>query len=132
VTAPPASFFATRRGRLTLLLLSAVQFLDVADSSIMNVAVPSIRRDLGFSVQNLQWVLDLLRHRHRTHQRPARRPHPARGGAHQRIPARPTGLRDLSWPPLPSSRCAPPTRAASRPPIPLTSAPAWTAFPRRN
>ena len=51
------SFLATRRGRLTLLLLCAVQFLDVADSSIMNVALPSIRRDLGFSVQNLQWVL---------------------------------------------------------------------------
>ncbi len=51
------SFLATRRGGLTLLLLCAVQFLDVADSSIMNVALPSIRRDLGFSVQNLQWVL---------------------------------------------------------------------------
>jgi len=57
VTTPPGSFLATRRGRLTLLLLCAVQFLDVADSSIMNVALPSIRRDLGFSVQNLQWVL---------------------------------------------------------------------------
>jgi len=34
-----------------------VQFLDVADSSIMNVALPSIRRDLGFSAQDLQWVL---------------------------------------------------------------------------
>jgi EmrB/QacA subfamily drug resistance transporter len=57
VTTPPASFLASRRGRLTLLLLSAVQFLDVADSSIVNVALPSIRRDLGFSVENLQWVL---------------------------------------------------------------------------
>jgi EmrB/QacA subfamily drug resistance transporter len=57
VTAQHGSFLATRRGRLTLLLLCAVQFLDVADSSIMNVALPSIRRDLGFSVQNLQWVL---------------------------------------------------------------------------
>jgi MFS family permease len=57
VTGSSASFLATRRGRLTLLLLCAVQFLDVADSSIMNVALPSIRRDLGFSVQNLQWVL---------------------------------------------------------------------------
>jgi len=34
-----------------------VQFLDVADSSIMNVALPSIRRDLGFSAQDLPWVL---------------------------------------------------------------------------
>ena len=57
MTAPPASFLATPRGRLTLLLLCAVQFLDVADSSIMNVALPSIRRDLGFSAQGLQWVL---------------------------------------------------------------------------
>ena len=51
-----ASLLATRRGKL-LLLLCAVQFLDVVDSSIMNVALPSIRRDLGFSVQGLQWVL---------------------------------------------------------------------------
>ncbi len=57
MTGSSASFLATRRGRLTLLLLCAVQFLDVADSSIMNVALPSIHRDLGFSVQNLQWVL---------------------------------------------------------------------------
>jgi hypothetical protein len=55
VTAPPASFPATRRGRLTLVLLCAVQLLDVVDSSIMNVALPSIRRDLGFSAQGLQW-----------------------------------------------------------------------------
>ena len=57
MTAQPASLLATRRGKLLLLLLCAVQFLDVVDSSIMNVALPSIRRDLGFSVQNLQWVL---------------------------------------------------------------------------
>jgi EmrB/QacA subfamily drug resistance transporter len=57
VTTRNGSFLASRRGGLTLLLLCAVQFLDVADSSIMNVALPSIRRDLGFSVQNLQWVL---------------------------------------------------------------------------
>jgi MFS family permease len=57
VTAQTASLLATRRGRLLLLLLCAVQFLDVVDSSIMNVALPSIRRDLGFSAQGLQWVL---------------------------------------------------------------------------
>jgi EmrB/QacA subfamily drug resistance transporter len=55
--AQPASLLATRRGKLLLLLLCAVQFLDVVDSSIMNVALPSIRRDLGFSAQDLQWVL---------------------------------------------------------------------------
>ena len=57
MTVPPVSFLATRRGKLTLLLLCAVQFLNVVDSSIMNVALPSIRRDLGFSAQGLQWVL---------------------------------------------------------------------------
>ena len=55
--AQSGSLLATRRGKLLLLLLCAVQFLDVVDSSIMNVALPSIRRDLGFSVQGLQWVL---------------------------------------------------------------------------
>src|SRR5437764_2311106 len=55
--APHSSFLATRRGKLTLALLCAVAFLDFVDASIVNVALPSIRRDLGFSVQNLQWVL---------------------------------------------------------------------------
>jgi EmrB/QacA subfamily drug resistance transporter len=57
VTDRPASPLATRRGKLLLLLLCAVQFLDVVDSSIMNVALPSIRRNLGFTAQDLQWVL---------------------------------------------------------------------------
>jgi EmrB/QacA subfamily drug resistance transporter len=50
------SFLATRRGKLTLALLAAVAFLDFVDASIVNVALPSIRRDLGFSEQGLQWV----------------------------------------------------------------------------
>lgn len=45
------------RGTSILLLLCAVQFLDIVDSSIVNVALPSIREDLGFTQQNLQWVL---------------------------------------------------------------------------
>jgi EmrB/QacA subfamily drug resistance transporter len=53
----PGSFLSTRRGKLTLLFLCAVAFLDFVDASIVNVALPSIRRDLNFSVQNLQWVL---------------------------------------------------------------------------
>jgi len=59
MTAPPApaSFLATRRGRLTLVLLCAVAFFDFVDVSIVNVALPSIRHDLHFSIQNLQWVL---------------------------------------------------------------------------
>jgi EmrB/QacA subfamily drug resistance transporter len=50
------SFLATPRGRLTLALLCAVAFLDFVDASIINVALPVIRRDLHMSVQNLQWV----------------------------------------------------------------------------
>ena len=50
------SFLATSRGRLTLALLCAVGFLDFVDASIINVALPAIRRDLHMSVQNLQWV----------------------------------------------------------------------------
>jgi EmrB/QacA subfamily drug resistance transporter len=60
MTAPPlagSSFLATRRGKLVLALLCAVAFLDFLDASIVNVALPSIARDLHFSVQNLQWVL---------------------------------------------------------------------------
>ena len=52
----PPSFLATRRGKLTLALLAAVAFLDFVDASIVNVALPSIRRDLHFSEQGLQWV----------------------------------------------------------------------------
>src|SRR2546423_14036361 len=56
--APPAgSFLATRQGKLTLALLCAVGFLDFVDASIVNVALPSIRNHLHFSVQSLQWVL---------------------------------------------------------------------------
>jgi EmrB/QacA subfamily drug resistance transporter len=60
MTAPPlapSSFLATRRGKLVLVFLCAVGFLDFLDTSIVNVALPSIARDLHFSVQNLQWVL---------------------------------------------------------------------------
>ena len=46
----------SRLGALTLLLLCAVQFLDIVDASIVNVALPSIQHSLHFSQQNLQWV----------------------------------------------------------------------------
>ncbi len=56
VTVQP-SFLATGRGKLTLTLLCLVAFLDFIDASIVNIALPSIRHDLHFSVQGLQWVL---------------------------------------------------------------------------
>src|SRR5919202_3144243 len=56
VPAPP-SFLATRKGKLTLAFLCMVGFLDFVDASIVNVALPTIRHELHFSVQSLQWVL---------------------------------------------------------------------------
>jgi len=50
------SFLQTRRGKLTLLLLCTVAFVDFVDASIVNVALPSISHALHFSVQSLQWV----------------------------------------------------------------------------
>ena len=44
------------RGKLTLALLCGVAFLDFVDASIVNIALPSIRRALHFSVAGLQWV----------------------------------------------------------------------------
>jgi EmrB/QacA subfamily drug resistance transporter len=38
-------------------LLSVVQFMVVLDIAIVNVALPSIQVDLGFSQENLQWVI---------------------------------------------------------------------------
>src|SRR3954469_22830911 len=53
---PQHSVLATRRGKLVLALLAAVAFLDFVDASIVNIALPSIRRELNFSEQGLQWV----------------------------------------------------------------------------
>src|SRR5919198_5889517 len=56
--APDSSSLASRRGVAILILLSLVQFMDVLDASILNIALPSIKHALGFSQQSLQWVID--------------------------------------------------------------------------
>ena len=38
-------------------LILAVQFMVILDVAIVNVALPSIQLDLGFSQENLQWVI---------------------------------------------------------------------------
>src|SRR5688572_288753 len=53
-TAPAAS---DRRRWLALALLCVVQFMVVLDVAIVNVALPSIQVDLGFSQGDLQWVI---------------------------------------------------------------------------
>ena len=47
----------THKG-LALALLAAAQFVVVLDASIVNVALPSIGRDLDFSQENLSWVVN--------------------------------------------------------------------------
>jgi EmrB/QacA subfamily drug resistance transporter len=42
---------------IALILLCAAQFMVVLDASIVNVALPSIKADLGFSQESLQWVV---------------------------------------------------------------------------
>lgn len=51
-----AAILATRYGKLILILLCSIAFLDFVDASIVNVALPDIRNDLDFSRQGLQWV----------------------------------------------------------------------------
>ena len=46
-----------RRKWIALGLLAAAQFMVVVDIAIVNVALPSIKLDLGFSERNLQWVI---------------------------------------------------------------------------
>jgi len=49
---------ATERKKwFALGLLALVQFMVVLDIAIVNVALPSIQADLGFSQENLQWVI---------------------------------------------------------------------------
>ncbi|OIV39549.1 MFS transporter [Mangrovactinospora gilvigrisea] len=48
----------TRSGATVLALLCACQFMVILDSSIVNVALPSIDRDLGFSTAGLAWVVN--------------------------------------------------------------------------
>lgn len=40
-----------------LILLCSAQFMVVLDFSIVNVALPAIQHDLGFTTQNLQWIV---------------------------------------------------------------------------
>jgi EmrB/QacA subfamily drug resistance transporter len=46
------------RAWLVLALACACQFMVILDASIVNVALPSIRRDLGFTATGLAWVVN--------------------------------------------------------------------------
>jgi len=42
---------------MSLALVVSAQFMVILDATIVNVALPSIQRDLGFAQENLQWVI---------------------------------------------------------------------------
>jgi len=49
---------ARRHPQALLVLVCLAQFMVILDVSIVNVALPSIRSDLGFSTTGLQWVVN--------------------------------------------------------------------------
>ena len=57
IVIPAAEARPDRRRWFTLALVVAAQFMVVLDVAIVNVALPSIKTDLGFSQESLQWVV---------------------------------------------------------------------------
>lgn len=53
--APPST--ETRNGGLALAVICIAQLMVVLDATVVNVALPSIREDLNFSLDNLTWVV---------------------------------------------------------------------------
>ena len=49
---------ASRTSRWTLLIVSIGLFMVVLDNLVVNVALPSIQRDLGASIQSLEWTVN--------------------------------------------------------------------------
>jgi EmrB/QacA subfamily drug resistance transporter len=48
---------ATRKN-LALVLLCAASFIAVVDTTIVSIALPSMRRELGFTAEDAQWILN--------------------------------------------------------------------------
>src|SRR5881394_657943 len=57
IVTPAAEAHPDRRRWLALALVVAAQFMVVLDVAIVNVALPSIKTDLHFTQESLQWVL---------------------------------------------------------------------------
>src|SRR3954464_9451419 len=53
--APPSH--TTRNGGLALAVICIAQLMVVLDATVVNVALPSIRHDLDFSLDDLTWVV---------------------------------------------------------------------------
>ncbi len=54
--APPV--VTTSRPRLALVVIAAVQLMVLLDLTIVNIALPSMQRELHFSTTNLAWVIN--------------------------------------------------------------------------
>lgn len=54
----PGDVGGNRRAWLVLALVCACQFMVILDSAIVNVALPAVRDDLGFSNTGLAWVVN--------------------------------------------------------------------------
>ena len=77
ILAPPGAPGAPADPRrwLTLVILLLAGFMNLLDVSIVNIAIPSIQRDLHASYADVQWALAGLHPRLRAgadHRRPAR------------------------------------------------------------
>jgi EmrB/QacA subfamily drug resistance transporter len=57
-TTSQAASTGSRRSRWTLLIVSVGLFMTVLDNLVVNVALPSIHRDLGSSIQALEWTVN--------------------------------------------------------------------------
>src|SRR3977135_3710834 len=49
---------ASRRNGWTLGIVSVALFMTVLDNLVVSVALPSIRRELGASIQSLEWTVN--------------------------------------------------------------------------
>jgi EmrB/QacA subfamily drug resistance transporter len=60
--AAPAARTSRRAGQVNrnavLVVVAVAQFMVLLDATIVNVALPTIQRDLGFSEQSLSWILN--------------------------------------------------------------------------
>ncbi|MEU6500055.1 MFS transporter [Streptomyces californicus] len=56
--APTATAHDRNRGGLALLVIASCQLMVVLDVTIVNIALPHMQKDLGFSTENLSWVVN--------------------------------------------------------------------------
>ncbi|MFD8960652.1 MFS transporter, partial [Streptomyces anulatus] len=55
---PTATAHERHGSRLALLVIASCQLMVVLDVTIVNIALPHMQKDLGFSTENLSWVVN--------------------------------------------------------------------------